>query len=127
MDGSIILGAIALVLFAAFGTLFLLEWRRCSKALIQWLSTTERHMDSMAEEAREARRTWDHLASRMEASCEPLLQMGATTRTLSQDIQLLRDRYQEGALSAARKVGGVVQILKSLWSLTHPRAPRGAA
>ncbi|MBI3132203.1 MAG: hypothetical protein HYZ13_12850 [Acidobacteria bacterium] len=126
MNGSIILGAIALVLFAAFGTVFLLELRRCSKAMIQWLNSTEQHLGTMAEEAREARCTWDHLATRMEASCEPLIQMGATTRTLTNEVQLLRDRYQEGALSAARKVGGIVQILKSLWSLTHPGAPRGA-
>lgn len=126
MNGSIILGCIALVLFAGFGTIFLLELRRCGRALAQWLHTTELHLGSMAEDAREARCTWDHLATRLEAGCEPLIQMGATTRTITNEVQLLRDRYQEGALSAARKVGGIVQILKSLWSLTHPGAPRGA-
>ncbi len=127
MNGSIILGALALALFAAFGFFFLLEVRRCSTALTQWLRTTEQHMGAMAEEVREARCTWDRLALHIESACEPIARLGETTRTLSNEVQLLRDRYQEGALSAARKVGGVVQILKSLWSLTHPRAPRGAA
>lgn len=127
MNGSIILGAIALALFTAFGTVFLLELRRCSKALTQWLHATEQHLGTMAEDARKARGTWDQLAARLEATCEPIARLGETSRLLSNEVQLLRDRYQEGALSAARKVGGVVQILKSLWSLTHPRAPSGAS
>jgi hypothetical protein len=126
MSGSFLLGLLALAVFATFGVLFLLEIRRCSKALTHWFQATEQHLGAMAQDAREARQTWDHLAARLEASCEPLIQLGETTRTLSNEVQLLRDRYQEGALSAARKVGGIFQILKSLWSLTHPGAPRGA-
>lgn len=127
MNGSFFLGILAVVVLVGFAGAFLFEVRRCSKAFVQWLQATEQHAEALASEARAARSTWDHLAAHMEAGCEPLIQMGATTRTLSHEIQRLRDHYQEGALSAARKVGGIVQILKSLWSLTHPGAPRGAA
>ncbi|HJV23867.1 MAG TPA: hypothetical protein VJ570_14280 [Holophagaceae bacterium] len=120
MNVGIILGAVAL------GAV-LLEVRRSSRALVLWLQATELHLGALAEEARHARHTWDRLATRLEAGCEPLVQAAESTRHLSEDIQGLRDRYREGAFAAAQKVGGVVQVLKSLWSLTHPRAPKGAS
>lgn len=122
MNGYLWLAGCALALLAAFGVLLLLEVRRLRRACESFLERADLRLGAASEDLRASREAWERLSLRLEEAAEPLAQAGATFRSLHHTVTELRDRYQEGASSAARQMGWAVEALKLLRPLFRPKA-----
>jgi septation ring formation regulator EzrA len=100
----------------------LLEVRRLSQVCAGFLKQADQRLAAANEDLRANREAWERLAQRLEDASEPLAEAGATFRTLRESVTDLRDRYQEGASSAARQMGWAVEALKLLRPLFRPKA-----